>query len=183
MLGMTDLLSAHILRGMPIPQSGRSIMNSTDLTTDLRASESSEPLATNAISLTAVAIVATLLISHWSTMATLVERWATEPQYSHGFVVPIFAFVVLWSRLPMLKGAAWQPAWTGGLLLRIGLALRYLAVQSDINPLDGISLLPTAFGLVLLTCVIGNAARDRVRRDFCFEAMAARCFEVFQKIA
>lgn len=117
-----------------------------------RTDESTQRPATKAIALTALAIFAALVVSHLSTMATLVERWSTEPQYSHGFVVPLFALVVLWSRLPMLKGADWQPAWTGGALLGIGLALRYLAVQSDVEPLDGISLLPTAFGLVLLMC-------------------------------
>src|SRR5207244_1477779 len=61
-----------------------------------------------------------------------------------------FALIVLWSRREMLPSVAWQPAWMGLALLAIGLALRFIAVQSDIEPLDALSLLPTAFGVVLL---------------------------------
>ncbi len=127
-------------------------MNSPDLAPDLGPSGTNPWPARSTIAWSAVGVFAVFVASHWSTLAMLVERWSTEPQYSHGFVVPLFAVVVLWSRLAILKDAAWQPAWTGVLLLAIGLILRYLAVQSDIEPLDGISLLPTVFGLVLLIC-------------------------------
>jgi exosortase len=100
------------------------------------------------------AMAATLLLvlvgTHWATFSHMVDRWTHDPQYSHGFVVPIFALVVLWSRREMFKRMTWKPAWGGLGLLAIGVVLRFIAVQSDIEPLDALSLLPTAFGLVLL---------------------------------
>lgn len=91
-----------------------------------------------------------LIVTHWTTLARLVERWSNDPQYSHGFLVPLFALIVLWSRRDMLKRATWQPAWPGVGLVVLGAALRVLAMQTDIEPLDALSLLPTVFGLVLL---------------------------------
>jgi exosortase len=105
------------------------------------------PVAT--LSVTA-ALVAALFASHSSTFAHMADRWAHDPQYSHGFVVPFFALVVLWSRREMLKTLAWKPSWLGLPLMAIGLALRVTAVAADIEPLDSLSLLPTGFGLVLL---------------------------------
>src|SRR6476620_5590801 len=36
-------------------------------------------------------LAAVLIISCWHTLRVMVERWSTDPQYSHGFLVPIFA--------------------------------------------------------------------------------------------
>ena len=109
-----------------------------------------EPHMARTVSLAAGALVLLLIATHWATFARMVERWSYEPQYSHGFIVPIFALVVLWSRRDMLKRVVWRPAWMGLSLLIIGIAVRIIAIPSDIEPLDALSLVPTAFGLVLL---------------------------------
>jgi exosortase len=98
----------------------------------------------------AVTLLLALMATHWTTFARMADRWANDPQYSHGFIVPLFALVVLWSRREMLKQAVWRPCWPGAGLLVLGLALRVVAIQVDIEPLDALSLLPTVFGLVLL---------------------------------
>jgi exosortase len=95
-------------------------------------------------------LAATLLATHWTTFGRMADRWAHDPQYSHGFIVPVFALVVLWSRRDMLKRMVWQPTWLGLGLLMIGALLRVIAFRSDIEPLDALSLLPTVFGLVWL---------------------------------
>jgi exosortase len=96
------------------------------------------------------ALVAVLGLTHAATLVRLVERWSHDPQYSHGFIVPLFALTVLWSRREMLKRVAWRPAWIGLGVLAVGVIARIVAAQSDIEPLDALSLLPTTFGLVLL---------------------------------
>ena len=96
------------------------------------------------------ALAGVFTLTHWATLANLADRWSSDQQYSHGFVVPIFAGVVLWARRQMLQTVSWEPAWAGAPLLAVGLVLRYIAIQSDIEPLDALSLLPTLFGLVLL---------------------------------
>ena len=98
----------------------------------------------------AAALLTLLVGTHWGTIRHMADRWTRDPQYSHGFVVPVFALVVLWSRRAMLQHLTWKPAWLGLGLLAVGLTFRFIAVQSDIEPLDTLSLLPTAFGLMLL---------------------------------
>lgn len=98
----------------------------------------------------AVALLLLLIVSHGATFGTMIERWSSDPQYSHGFIVPIFALVVLWSRRELLKRVTWTPAWAGAALMSVGLLTRIISVQFDIEPLDALSLMPTLFGLVLL---------------------------------
>ena len=98
----------------------------------------------------AATLFAVLIVTHLPTLGNMIDRWTHDPQYSHGFIVPIFALVVLWSRRDMLKQLTWQPAWIGLASIAIGVSMRFIAAQVDIEPLDALSLLPTAFGLVLL---------------------------------
>ena len=100
--------------------------------------------------LMAAALLLVLVGTHWATLRQMVDRWTHDPQYSHGFIVPLFALVVLWSRRDLLQHVTWKPAWSGVSLLMVGVVMRFIAVQSDIEPLDALSLLPTSFGLVLL---------------------------------
>jgi exosortase len=123
-------------------------MDTPDQHAPLKA-ESSTPLTERGLGV-AVVLTALVIATHWTTLTGLVERWSSDPQYSHGFVVPLFALVVLWSRRDMLKTITWKPAWIGAGVLGLGLVLRLIAAQSDIEPLDALSLLPTLFGLVLL---------------------------------
>jgi hypothetical protein len=46
----------------------------------------------------AVALGALLLWVYWPTLGDVVYRWWHDPQYNHGFLVPVFAGVLLWLR-------------------------------------------------------------------------------------
>lgn len=94
-------------------------------------------------------LLVALLWSFWPTLMAMADRWSRDPQYSHGFLVPVFALVVLWFRKEWLSQATWQPSLLGLPILLIGVCLRLIAVRMDIEPLDAFSLLPTLFGLVL----------------------------------
>src|SRR4051794_37336345 len=53
------------------------------------------PLST----LTLVALLGVVVLwSYWTTLASVVWRWAEDPQYSHGWLVPLFAGYLLWLR-------------------------------------------------------------------------------------
>src|SRR4051812_3618710 len=99
--------------------------------------------------LTAGGLAGALGWGWWATLQTMAERWAAGPQYTHGFLVPLFAAVVLWSRRGQLAGVRWQPSPWGLPLLAGGLGLRMAAVIAGIEPLDAFALLPTLAGLVL----------------------------------
>jgi exosortase len=87
--------------------------------------------------------------SYWPTLGNLVERWSSDPQYSHGFLVPCFALVVLWARRGMLNSRRRMPAWPGLGLLAGAVVLRVAAAAMSIEALDAFSILPAAAGTVL----------------------------------
>jgi len=95
---------------------------------------------------------------YWPTILAMMERWSHEPQYSHGFLVPVFALALLWSRRDMLAHVAWQPERWGLPVLAGGLGLRLLGTVFDIEAVDAFSLLPVLAGLVLL---VGGRALAR----------------------
>jgi exosortase len=77
------------------------------------------------------------------------EKWSTDPQYSHGFLVPMFAAVLLWMRGGKLQGKALRPARWGLLLVLGGLAVHLAGAYVYFDWLDMISLLPVLAGLCL----------------------------------
>lgn len=99
--------------------------------------------------LVAAGLALALFWAFWPTLATLAQRWSADPQYSHGFLVPLFALVVLWFRREQRAPTAWQPCLWGLPLLAAGLILHLVAGRMDFEPLAGFALLPTLAGVVL----------------------------------
>src|SRR5205807_2387570 len=96
-----------------------------------------------------VGLLAAVIWSYWTTLSAMADRWARDPQYSHGFLVPVFAALVLWFRRDRLKKATWEPSLLGLPVLLAGVVIRLMAIRRDVEPLDAFALLPTLFGLVL----------------------------------
>jgi exosortase len=93
---------------------------------------------------------ATCLWAYWPTFETLADKWFHDPQYSHGYLVPVFAVALLWLRWKRLPAATWGfHAW-GLPLLALGAALRAVAAYVYFDWLDAASLLPTLAGLFVL---------------------------------
>jgi exosortase len=86
-----------------------------------------------------------------STLADLALIWRTNDQYSHGFLVPAFAVVLLWLRRDKLNGASLRPGLViGSLLLALGLGLRLAGVYWYFLWLDTLSIVPCVAGLCWL---------------------------------
>lgn len=91
-----------------------------------------------------------LLWSYFPALQNMAQRWSDDPQYSHGFLVPLFAALILWFRRERLRQCRWEPSPWGLALLLAGAGLRLAAARMDIEPLDAFSLLPTLAGCVWL---------------------------------
>jgi exosortase len=86
-----------------------------------------------------------------STLADLARVWWTNDQYSHGFLVPGFALVLLWLRRDKLDRASLRPGLLlGSLLLALGLGLRLAGVYWYFLWLDTLALVPCVAGLFWL---------------------------------
>jgi exosortase len=91
-----------------------------------------------------------LLWAYWPTVVELVRRWSNDSRYSHGFLVPVFAIVLLRMRQGA-GGVAGSPApWIGVALVALGCTLRVFAAAVYNDWLDAVSLLPVLGGLLAI---------------------------------
>ena len=103
--------------------------------------------------LAGAALTAAVAWAFWGTLGTLASRWDADPQYSHGFLVPLIAVGVLWARRGRLRpeasgGLVPAPSLWGLPLLLAGLILRYWSVETFAEWFEHLALVVCAFGVV-----------------------------------
>ena len=100
---------------------------------------------------TPLAVLAVCLLwSYWPTLLDMSFTWYANPQYQHGFLVPVFAGFLLYVRRAKLDVAALKPSAWGLVLIGLGLGTRLYGTYGYFISLDGISFLPVVAGLILL---------------------------------
>lgn len=105
----------------------------------------------NFAALAPVALTAVVLLwAFWTTFAGLAQTWSENPQYSHGWLVPAFAALLLWLRRDKLDLTACRPSLWGVALVAVGLAFWLYATYSFYSSLEPLALLPCLAGLVFL---------------------------------
>jgi exosortase len=70
----------------------------------------------------AVCLIGGLLWSYWPALCSVEKRWSSDPQYSHGYLVPAFALLVLWFRRKGMPAVT--PSWWGAAGLTAAAVLR-----------------------------------------------------------
>jgi exosortase len=96
-----------------------------------------------------VGLVLLLIAVYWNTLRTISTVWNT-PAYSHGWLVPVFAIVLLWMRREPIQDASPQARWMGVGLLGFGLAIRMVGGYFAYPYIEMISLLPCVFAIFLI---------------------------------
>jgi len=104
---------------------------------------------------------AVVVWSYWTTLAEVAERWANDPQYSHGFLVPLFSVYLLWTRRDRLASADFGPRWWGVGIVAVGVAMRAAGHVFFQSALDNAS---------LIVCLLGLAAAAGGRRALAWAA-------------
>ncbi len=94
-------------------------------------------------------VLVLLALAYWPVVSYLVENWWIDPNYSHGFLVPLVTAWLLWSRRRRLAAAAGNPSPWGLLVVGLGLVLLILGRWGHELFLQRISLVPVLWGLVL----------------------------------
>jgi exosortase len=79
----------------------------------------------------------------------MAEKWSTDAQYSHGFLVPLFSVGWLWYRRAQLQAQPLRPSVWGVPVLLAGFAVHLAGAYYFFDWLDMISLLPVLAGLCL----------------------------------
>jgi exosortase len=110
---------------------------------------------TQAAAAAGVALGAFTLWAFWPSLHQMAVQWIKDPQYTHGYLVPVFSAYLLWARRGQLAGARLSPSWLGLLPLLAASVLRFEASR-NYDYLDGLAFILTIAGFALL--VGGRAA-------------------------
>ena len=86
---------------------------------------------------------------YWSSIHKLGRIWWTQEDYQHGFVVPIFAVVLLWLRREMILPFAGRGSWWGLAFLALWALMRWAAVYFNFEGLPEMSMVPFLAGVAL----------------------------------
>ena len=84
------------------------------------------------------------------TLTHLVGQWWHDPNFSHGFFVPLFAGFVIWQERAKLAAIKLRPSWSGLFLLGLGLCVLVLGQMGAELFLSRFSLLIVLAGLIVL---------------------------------
>jgi len=82
-------------------------------------------------------------------LSHLARQWWEEPDYSHGFLVPLFSAYVLWRRRDGLRKITPRPSWTGMAILCASLCVLFAGSLGAELFLQRISLLGVLVGLTV----------------------------------
>ncbi len=102
---------------------------------------------------TVLLLIVFALVLFWCyapTLAAMAQRWSNDPKYSHGFLVPVFAAVVLWVRRQDHPGVERQLHWGGVVWLALAALMRLASAAYYFEWLDALSLLPALAGVCVL---------------------------------
>ncbi|HVS38293.1 MAG TPA: exosortase/archaeosortase family protein [Gemmataceae bacterium] len=90
-----------------------------------------------------------LLWSYWPALLAVEGRWAHDPQYSHGFLVPFFALLVLWRKRTSFPTEL-HPEWLGAAGLAAAAFLRLLGGYFYFEWIEGLSFLLSLWSAAVL---------------------------------
>jgi len=101
-----------------------------------------------------LSVAGVLFWSYQSALIGLAARWAKEADYGHGFLVPVFAAVLLWLRWADFRKREFKldtsAAAVGIVFLVIWAGIRYVASAYYIRLLDPFSILPCLAAVAIL---------------------------------
>ena len=93
-------------------------------------------------------LVAALLALYAPVLVRLVRQWWTDPDYSHGFLVPLLSAYLIWQRRDKLAEVARKPSNWGLLIVLGSLGLLFLGSLGAELFLTRISIIGTICGLI-----------------------------------
>jgi exosortase len=109
----------------------------------------------------ALLLVVLLAVLYHAIAVKLVTDWAELPDFSHGFLIPLFAAFLLWDKRAELGAAAIAPSWSGLWMVALGLFELLLGVFGADLFLQRTSFVLLAAGLVWT--LLGRAMLGRVK--------------------
>src|SRR5438132_1102542 len=111
----------------------------------------SSPARSRQLLLTAALVSLLALVwSYWTTLAEMAQTWSTKAQYSHGFLVPIFAGFLLWLRRERFQPDEFRSSWWGLPLILAAVGMRFYGTWYYYVFYDAVSFVVCVAGLTLM---------------------------------
>lgn len=88
--------------------------------------------------------------SYWTTLVAMAGKWWNDPQYSQGYLVPLFSLLVLYLRRNLIAGITPKTDFRGLILIAAGMAVHVLCGYFNADWIDGVSFLPVIAGVFWL---------------------------------
>ncbi|MEE2937812.1 MAG: exosortase/archaeosortase family protein [Planctomycetota bacterium] len=95
-----------------------------------------------------LAFLGVLLYSYWPTLIWVEGNWRTEPDYSHGYLVPFLAGLLLWHRQDSFPGIDETASWAGISLIFFAIVMRVAGRLLYADFLDAWSMAPLLAGVI-----------------------------------
>ncbi|WP_165250215.1 exosortase/archaeosortase family protein [Paludisphaera soli] len=86
----------------------------------------------------------------WPSLTTMADRWARDPRYAHGYLVPLFSLGLLWSRRSEFADDSLRPSAWGMVPIALGAGLQLVGGFLLVNSVEGGALILYLTGVVLL---------------------------------
>lgn len=93
---------------------------------------------------------------YWEAFVDLVERWAGNEEYSHGFIIPFLTLYFIWQKKNKFHNAQFNSSWWGFFLVLVGLIILFIGKTSVLFILMDYSFILVVIGLIL--SVVGGEA-------------------------
>ncbi len=90
-----------------------------------------------------------LTYAYWNTLARVAPNWSS-PQYSHGWLIPLFAAGLLWMRREPFREVPMWHRWVGVGIVFVSVALRSVGAMNVIFSFDNFSFVPCIIGLFVI---------------------------------
>jgi exosortase len=90
-----------------------------------------------------------VILTYHRALAGLVDTWWRNPDFSHGFLVPVFAAYLIWTKKKALLEMRIAPSWSGVAVVAVGLIVMLLGSYGAAVFLSRASLVILLAGLVL----------------------------------
>lgn len=107
------------------------------------------PLANRRFMLGLALILLLLAAVYYQVLIKLVTDWWNLPDFSHGFLVPLFSAYLVWERRKVLRQIEVSPSWSGIAVMALGIVVLLMGVYGSELFLSRISLLIVMAGLVV----------------------------------
>ena len=98
--------------------------------------------------LPAILLIALLIAIYWGIATKLVYDWYTQPDFSHGFLVPLFSAYLVWTKRETLRNTPVHQSWAGVPLIVGAIVTLFLGVYGAELFLARLSLLMLLGGLI-----------------------------------